>query len=888
MSKKFNYPDMKKFLDAIWLPGEVRELRMLKVKTYKNGKGYPHSGFFDSPERLIDALSKYQHRNNCSGIYITANPVDEDLIAKRCNRIDSASTGDTTSDNDIISQKFFLVDVDPKRGNRENGISGISSTDNEKALAKKVIDRVVNQLGTPLVFADSGNGYHAWYEISGKTNQEALKKKLEDLAEKHDTKKVSVDTTVHNPSRIFKLYGTMACKGDSTAKRPHRMSKVLQINKERDTKLVLPPIEDETPTEAAKPKKKKQAQQVQAASNIDRRGFNLQEWLMKYNVSIKKIIYEDGNTGYVLEQCLFDPSHEDAVIWDNASGKQAITYFCFHNSCQKYTWHDVREKFEPGYKEKRKSYQEGNTSEKAKKPKKTENGKGWKLPAYFAGDKFIPSIALEMFLAKQKKPLAFIDDYFWKYDKGYWSQITPNTIKADIQKFFGRFQRTNLINEVYNLLQWELYKEDITFNDQWDKICLKNGVYCVSSGELLPHKQDYYFNYQIATPYKKDAARPERWNKFFKEIGFSKSQTLRMQEWFGYALTSHYEFNRRLDKCLYLIGEGSNGKSVILDTLISMLGDDNCVSVEPSFLTSRFGKIQVYGKLANIVTDIKAAVGLEESFKKFVSAEKETADRKHKSALGFRPFAKQIFSANNWLPTKDRSHGFFRRFDVFQFTRIFSEHEQDRGLKRQLQEQELVGILKWSINGLKRLVNNNFLFSSSPEIDAAKQQFKERNQPILTFITEQIQDELNSGKDYIPKYPNENSDYLPCEKLRTDYRSWCMNNGFNEVASNRLGEELKTIGIDKKRLRNKSTKDKHNYYVSTAKFEVIKERLKREHEQDDESTISNNEAKPKPKNDALNFFANVEEKKAAIPDDQRQQMIEESKKNISGASGVND
>jgi hypothetical protein len=35
---------------------------------------------------------------------------------------------------------------------------------------------------------------------------------------------VSVDNTVSNMSRLCKLYGTMACKGDNTTVRPHRRS----------------------------------------------------------------------------------------------------------------------------------------------------------------------------------------------------------------------------------------------------------------------------------------------------------------------------------------------------------------------------------------------------------------------------------------------------------------------------------------------------------------------------------------------------------------------------------------------------------------------------------------------------------------------------------------
>jgi hypothetical protein len=40
---------------------------------------------------------------------------------------------------------------------------------------------------------------------------------------------VGVDGTTINAGQIWKLYGTMARKGDSTADRPHRMARILSV-----------------------------------------------------------------------------------------------------------------------------------------------------------------------------------------------------------------------------------------------------------------------------------------------------------------------------------------------------------------------------------------------------------------------------------------------------------------------------------------------------------------------------------------------------------------------------------------------------------------------------------------------------------------------------------
>ena len=44
---------------------------------------------------------------------------------------------------------------------------------------------------------------------------------------KASSEQVAIDTSVHNPARIWRLPGTMNCKGDSIPERPHRMARIL-------------------------------------------------------------------------------------------------------------------------------------------------------------------------------------------------------------------------------------------------------------------------------------------------------------------------------------------------------------------------------------------------------------------------------------------------------------------------------------------------------------------------------------------------------------------------------------------------------------------------------------------------------------------------------------
>jgi hypothetical protein len=82
--------------------------------------------------------------------------------------------------------------------------------------------------------AMSGNGGHLLFRLPDLPISDQNKKMIRDilvgLAKRFDTDRVKIDTTVFNPARIWKLYGTAAQKGDPVPAgpnrdaRPHRMS----------------------------------------------------------------------------------------------------------------------------------------------------------------------------------------------------------------------------------------------------------------------------------------------------------------------------------------------------------------------------------------------------------------------------------------------------------------------------------------------------------------------------------------------------------------------------------------------------------------------------------------------------------------------------------------
>jgi hypothetical protein len=208
-------------------PGQVVELRALDVRS---GNGRPHieAGFFDFDHLLFMAKTALQITLRARGVYFTLNPVIPDLLARRCNRIDWAGEGELTKDKDVIRRRWLLVDADPIRDPL------VSATNVEKAAAFDTIQEVRGYLqskGWPApILSDSGNGYHLLYRVDlPADDSRVVERILGSLAARFDKHHVKIDQSVFNPSRICKMPGTLARKGDDVPNRPHRRARLLEV-----------------------------------------------------------------------------------------------------------------------------------------------------------------------------------------------------------------------------------------------------------------------------------------------------------------------------------------------------------------------------------------------------------------------------------------------------------------------------------------------------------------------------------------------------------------------------------------------------------------------------------------------------------------------------------
>lgn len=305
---------------------ELVEIRILDPNTKKS-----YSGYFTDIETLLNAIKPYDYCN----IYFTLNIINDACYSREQHDKISLRPKSTTSDSDIIARKWCLIDIDCEKPSDTN------STDEEKELAKEVVNNIYKFLRDegfeqPVV-CDSANGYHLLYKqamIASPKNTETMKKFLHVLDMYFSTDKVKVDCSTFNASRICKLYGVISRKGANTKDRPQRESKILRVPQE------VRPTPNEYFEKVAsyypEPEKRDRT------NNYGVGNFDLDEFLEKYNISVRNKVETSEYTKYVLEECPFNSSHRapDSAVFKMRDG--SFGFKCLHNSDRDYTFRDFR------------------------------------------------------------------------------------------------------------------------------------------------------------------------------------------------------------------------------------------------------------------------------------------------------------------------------------------------------------------------------------------------------------------------------------------------------------------------------------------------------------------------------------------------------------------
>ena len=371
-----------------------------------------------------------------------------------------------------------------------------------------------------------------------------------------------------------------------------------------------------------------------------------------------------------------------------------------------------------------------------------------------------------------------IDDSFYEWDGKIWVRTTDTTIQdyavSQYGKIFATAQRS--IN-VMKLLK-TLVHRDISFN-RTATLTFQNGTLELDSETFREHRQSDYNSLIMDYDYNPSAKCPN-WEKFISEVTENIPQRAEiLQQIAGYVLFPNCKFQ----KIFVLVGDGSNGKSVYLNTLENIYSPKSCSYIDPANMSNEFWLIHLKDSMLNFATEINSDFSKAENVLKMVSdGTTMQACYKGQNHITFAPRCKMIFACNA-MPKTKTIQGMERRLLFIDFSAKFvddpdpnnpHQYRKDIDLQTRL-NTELSGIFNWCFYGYRMLKIQN-CFTEAPEQQIYLQQFRESSNPVETFVID--------CADYFKGFQSRTAIY----EL---YRRWCDENGHNPMASNRFHTALR-------------------------------------------------------------------------------------------------
>ncbi|MBN98160.1 MAG: hypothetical protein CME16_02755 [Gemmatimonadetes bacterium] len=356
----------------------------------------------------------------------------------------------------------------------------------------------------------------------------------------------------------------------------------------------------------------------------------------------------------------------------------------------------------------------------------------------------------------------------------------PETIKRRVN-FAHKSQSSPRISGMIELAKTEpgIPISFSAFDRQPHLLNVANGMIDLRSGELLPHDREAFATHIIDTEYAPEAACPI-FDRFVDDIlVHDKELAEYVQRAAGYTATGETR-----EQCLFfLIGEGANGKSTLLNTLREVLGPYGKHTPTETLVAKTGAASNDLARLAGsrLVTaseanaDQRLADGL---LKQITGDEPIVARFLFKEFIEFRPTFK-VWLATNQLPhVNGNDSAIWRRLRIIPFNRNFTVEEQDRELGHRL-EAEKPGILAWLVRGAMDWYENGL--QTPKAVAEATAGYRSEMDTVGQFIEERCEAVSNAA--------------ISSSSLYETYRKHCNDTGRSPVSQTMFGRTLSGKGF---------------------------------------------------------------------------------------------
>ncbi|MFD9053241.1 DNA primase family protein [Streptomyces zaomyceticus] len=318
-------------------------------------------------------------------------------------------------------------------------------------------------------------------------------------------------------------------------------------------------------------------------------------------------------------------------------------------------------------------------------------------------------------------------------------------------------------------------------------LCTPGGVVDLRTGATSTPDPLLHFHSRATTVTPESIPTP-RWSRFLTDTFGDDAEGMRMiaflQRLLGYSITG--DVGAQIMPFLY--GQGKNGKSVLLEVMMKILGD-YADAAPPGFLMTRpfeghpTDLAELHGRRIVVCSELKPGDRFDEARVKLLTGgDRIKARRMRQDFFSFEPTHK-LWLLGNHRPEVDMGgYAFWRRMRLIPFEKVVADDRKVDNLADVLVIEEGPGILDWLISGARCYLHGARDLTGPRSVQTATRVYAETEDHAGRFLSECCV--LN------PSMRAEQA------QMYSAYLGWCQLEGATPLTSRAFAARIReTVGI---------------------------------------------------------------------------------------------
>lgn len=317
--------------------------------------------------------------------------------------------------------------------------------------------------------------------------------------------------------------------------------------------------------------------------------------------------------------------------------------------------------------------------------------------------------------------------YLYDMQDGYWKMLQESEANREIRKLIPENIRSCVnkvvLKEVYEWIRIDAGPLDGDAGKRKDFINFRDCAVNWHTGKICKEREKLYFTYALKVNYAGgNPVSKGTYRSFLQDVFGQDQDTQReFRKFLGLCLSDI----RNLKTSAFLYGPSNSGKTIMLNLLKGMMGEELCASLSFAQMSSEFAITQLLGKRLNLSGEVSGASNKRlDIFKSLTGNDTLTACFKGKDHFQFKNECLMVFACNSFPPIQaiEEFDSFLARIVIFPFTNVKPRSQWIDNLDTLLLEDS-GEIIKDAMKGLQEMEEDGFAFNESMAMQLAKDEF---------------------------------------------------------------------------------------------------------------------------------------------------------------------